>query len=634
MFDFVRKNNRLLQIGLAIVIVPSFILVGVQGYQGMQNNGPRVAEVADHKITQEEWDNAHRRDIERLQAQYPNLDASFFDTPEFKKRSLDALIQMRLMSYAAEDMRLVTPDARLQRIFSTDPQFEAWRNADGSINKNVLVGQNRTTAQIEAQLRQNISSEQVLAGITDSSLDLNGVSGMNLEALLQQREIQIKKFDPKEYFAKLTPSDDDLKKYYADAKNTPLLLAPEKADIQYVLLSADDVKKNLTVSKDEMEKYYETNKKRFSLPEERRASHILVKVDKAASDEAKKAAQDKAKQLLAEVTKTPGLFEELAKKNSDDPGSASNGGDLGYFGRGAMVPPFEDAAFSTQSGLISKLVQSDFGYHIIKVTGARGGKLKSFAEAEADIKSEIENQLAQQKFSEIAEQFKNTVFEQSSSLQPVATQLKLTIQEAKDVTLNPATNPKGPLNNPAVLKAIFDANNLAKKLNTEAIEVGPQQLISARVVRHTAAEKPAFDQIKDKVRALWLVDQALVKAKQDGEAALASAKKDGSLTGLESPLVISRPKAMNQPAPLVNAVMAAPTTSLPQWIGVDLGKEGYAIVKINKVEAADKSTVDSLRPSYAQAWNAAEIQAYTEALKKRYKVKISDKSVAEGSKQN
>ena len=630
MFEFVRKHNRLLQFLLALVIVPSFVLVGVQGYDSFRDAGGSVAEVAGRKISQTEWDNAHRREIDRLRSSAPQVDAAVFDRPEMKAQTLESLVQRYLLTHAANDLRLVTPDPRLQRLFRADPQLAFLRNPDGSVNKDALIAQGMTAAQLEAQLRQDLSTRQVLNGVSGTAFNAKAPADVALDALLQQREIQVLRVASKDFASKVQPGDADLQRYYDDPAHAAQFQSPEQADVQYVVLDAAAIKKTLSISKDELRKYFDENASRYVSAEERRASHILIKADASASADDKQKARAKAEALLAEVRKSPASFAELARKNSDDPGSASKGGDLDFFRRGAMVKPFEDTAFALKQGEISNVVESDFGFHIIQVTGVRGGEKQSFESLEAQLRTEVETQLVQRKYAELAEQFSNTVYEESDNLQPVADKLKLTIQEAKGMGRQPVPDAAGPLAHPKLLAALFSDDSIKNKRNTEAVEVAPQQMAAARIVKHTPAAKRPLAEVKDAVRAAVVADEAAVLARKTGESRLTEAKKSG-LEGLPTALVVSRSNTAEQPREVVNAVLAADAKQLPAWIGVDLGREGYAVIRLNKVLPADAAAKEGLAAKYTQAWTQAEETAYYQALRDRYKVKVNNAATAKAS---
>lgn len=620
MFDFVRNNSRILFFVLVLLIIPSFVFFGVQGYtQFVEGNEP-VAKVAGERITQAEFDNAYRNHIERLRMQMPGVDIKAFDTPEMKQQVLDALVRDRVLWAAADKLHMVTSDERLRRLFASDPQFAALRNPDGTVNKDILSAQGMSSEQFAQRLGRDLAVSQVLRSVEGSAMASKAVSDIGLDAFLQQREIQVRRFDAKDQAAKVNPSDADLQAFYKDPANVALFNAPEEASVEYVVLSMEAIKKGITVPDADLRKYYEENIARYATPEERRASHILVKADKDAPAAERDKARAKAQVLLEEVRKNPASFADVARKNSDDPGSAANGGDLEFFSRGAMVKPFEDAAFSLAKGAISDIVESDFGYHIIQVTDQRGGEKKPFEAVKAEIEEEVRNQLARTRYAEVAEQFSNLVYEQSDTLQPAAEKLGLQIQKAEHVTRTPAPGAQGALANPRLLEAIFAPDAVNNKRNTEAIEIGPQQLASARIVMHTPARTRPFDEVKDQVRAQVVARESAALARKEGEAKLAAWQQAPDTATLDAAVKVSRVQPGNLGRAIVDAALKAKADKLPAWVGVDLGTEGYAVVRVNQVTGrAEVPGAEQLPAQYAQAWAAAETQAYYEALKKRFK---------------
>lgn len=620
MFDFVRNNSRILFFVLVLLIIPSFVFFGVQGYtQFVEGNEP-VAKVAGERITQAEFDNAYRSHIERLRMQMPGVDIKAFDTPEMKQQVLDALVRDRVLWAAADKLHMVTSDERLRRLFTSDPQFAGLRNPDGTVNKDILSAQGMSSEQFAQRLGRDLAVGQVLRSVEGSAMASKAVSDIALDAFLQQREIQVRRFDAKDQAAKVNPGDADLQAFYKDPANASRFNAPEEASIEYVVLSMDAIRKGITVPDADLRKYYEENIARYATPEERRASHILVKADKDAPAAERDKARAKAQSLLEEVRKNPASFAEVAKKNSDDPGSAANGGDLEFFSRGAMVKPFEDAAFSLAKGAISDIVESDFGYHIIQVTDQRGGEKKPYEAVKAEIEEEVRNQLARTRYAEVAEQFSNLVYEQSDTLQPAAEKLGLQIQKAEHVNRTPAPGAQGALANPRLLEAVFAPDAVNNKRNTEAIEVGPQQLASARIVTHTPARTRPFDEVKDQVRAQVVARESAALARKEGEAKLAAWQQAPDTATLDAAVKVSRVQPGNLGRAIVDAALKARADKLPAWVGVDLGSEGYAVVRVNQVNGrAEVPGAEQLPAQYAQAWAAAETQAYYEALKKRFK---------------
>jgi peptidyl-prolyl cis-trans isomerase D len=259
---------------------------------------------------------------------------------------------------------------------------------------------------------------------------------MALNAYFEKREIQLARFNAADFAAKLTPTDADLEQFYK--ANEKLFQAPEQASIEYVVLDLDTVKKESDRQPEaDLKTYYDQNIQRLSGTEERRASHILIASPKTAPAADREKAKAKAQELLALVKKSPDTFADVARKNSQDPGSAPNGGDLDFFARGSMVKPFEDAAFAMKKGDISDVVESEFGYHVIKLTDIKAPKQRSFEEMKPELEAELKKQQAQKKFAETADAFTNGVYEQSDSLKPVADRLKLEIKSAAKVTRQP-----------------------------------------------------------------------------------------------------------------------------------------------------------------------------------------------------
>lgn len=622
MFDFVRRNTRILQLILVLLILPSFVLVGMEGYSQFTDNAGTVAKVGKQKVSQQEWDNAHRNFVERQRSQRPDLDMSLFDRPEVKQQSLDALIREYVLLMAANDQHLAVPAGRIMRIFANDPQFAALRNPDGTVNKALLEARGMTPLQLETMLRQELTVAQVLGGVQASSHGSQASTRAAVDALFQVRDVQWQKFEPKAYMAQLAPTAEQLQAFYKDPANAGWLTTPEQADVQYVVLDLDTLKARVSVSEDDLRRSYKENIQRYSTPEERRASHILIKAEASATAEQKKAARAKAEQLLAQLQKNPAQFAELARKNSDDPGSGANGGDLDFFGRGDMVKPFEDAAYGLKPGQLSGIVESEFGFHIIQLTAVRGGETKPFETVRAEIEDDARKQLAQRQYAEAAEKFTNMVYEQSDSLQPVADELKLTVQTANGVLRQPIGQEQGVMANRRLLDTLFDATNRAKGHNTEAVEVGTNKLVSARIVKYRPAALMPFAEAQAQVRERWIKAQALKAARADAEQKMALGKQSPEKVAMPAAVQMSRRTMFAQPAAVLDAALRVPEKQLPAWTVVSLGDEGVALLKVNKVVPLEvkPEELKEMQAQFSGYWARAEADAYYRALKREYKV--------------
>ena len=640
MFESIRKHSKIVMFLLFLLIIPSFILVGIDSNY-FSGGSPVVARVDGKDITQADWDNAHRMESDRIRAQSPGIDAKLLDSPQARYATLERLVRDRVLQVAAQDMHMLTSDARLARELQSIPQIAALKRADGTLDAEAyraLAGaQGLTPEGLEARIRQDLSVNQVMGGVMGSAFSGPAEARLALDALFQRREIQIARFNASAFVSKVVVTDADLEAYYT--AHPAKFQQAEQASVEYVVLDLDAVKAGITLSEDDLRTYYKENLNRLAGKEERRASHILINASKDAPADARTQAKAKAEELLAQVRKAPGSFAEIAKKESQDPGSAPSGGDLGFFGRGAMVKPFEDAVFSMKKGEISDVVETDFGFHIILLSDIKTPRQPSFEELRPSLEAELKLQQAQRKFAEVAEAFANGVYEQADSLQPVADKLKLKIQTAEGVTRTPAAGGAGPLANARFLEALFQSDSLQNKRNTEAIEIGTSVLAAGRVTAYQPAMTLPLDKARDQVRAIYIAEKSAELARQEGQAKLTAWKAaPDAASGLTAALTVSRDRLQDQPRSVVDAALRANVDQLPAWTGVDLGAQGYAVVKINRVvprDGVDDARARMEREQYLQSWASAEALAYYDLLKQRFKVQIkAPRPVAQAELQN
>lgn len=627
MFDFVRKHTKIMMVLMFLLIIPAFVLVGVDGYKQMNEDGATVAKVASRSITQAQWDSAHKNEVDRLRASMPGLEAKVLESPQARYETLERLVREAVMEEAATDSHLNISDARLAQELQKIPAIAALRKPDGQLDmerySQLVASQGLTPDGFEARMRQDVSVRQVQAGLMASAFAPKGVADMALNAFFERRDVQITRFRPGDFTDKIALTDADVEAFYK--ANNPMFQAPETVDIEYLVLDLDAVKKSISVSEADLRTYFEQNAATLEAKEERRASHILINAPKDMKSAERQKAREVAQQLLVKVLEKPDTFGATASKFSQDTGSAVKGGDLDFFGRGAMVKPFEDAVFALRKGEISKLVESDFGFHIIKLTEIRTPPKATFESVRAKLEDELRAQQAQRKFAEVAETFSNGAYEQSDALKPLAQRLKLDIQTATGLQRSPAPGASGVLANPKLLAAVFGPDALEKKNNTEAVETASNQLVTARVTAHALAHTLALDAVRPQVKARLLQTRSADMAKSQGAASLAQWKATPNAATLKETATVSRDRGQTITGPLLEALMGADAQTLPAWVGVDLGAQGYAVARINKVLPRDEpiATVAAQeRAQFAQWVASAESQAYLEVLKSRFKVQI------------
>jgi peptidyl-prolyl cis-trans isomerase D len=624
MFDFVRKHTKIMQLILFLLIFPSFVLVGINGYNSMKEKGEPVAKVAGREILQGDWDAAHKQEVDRLRQQMPTLDSKLLESPAARYATLERLVRDRVLAAAADDMRLHISDQKLRQLLAADKSLDAFYDANGKLDaQRFMSATGQTPEQFRAGLLAELSSRQVMAGVGGTSFATAAQAALSLNAYFEKREVQIARFATADYAGRVNPTDAELEAFYK--ANAAMFQAPEQANIEYMVLDLDTVKKSVAVNEQDLKTYYEQNASRMGGQEERRASHILIAAPKGAPAAERDKAKAKAEELLAVVKKAPESFADVAKKKSQDPGSAVNGGDLDFFTRGAMTKAFEDAAFALKKGEISPVVETEFGYHIIKLTDIKSPKQKTFEEMKPELEAEVKKQQAQRKYAEVADTFSNGVYEQADSLKPVADKLKLEIRTAANVRRTPAPGAPPALANAKFLGALFSPDSIEKKRNTEAVEIAPSTLVAGRITQYTPARTMPLAEVKDQVRQRVVAARAAELAKKDGMEKLAAWKANPAAANLPASIVLSRQETQKQPAPVIEAALRADPAALPGFAGVDLGEQGYAVVKVNKVlprEVQPDAVARQDRDQYVQAWGSAENLAYYNLLKDRLKVQI------------
>lgn len=625
MFDSIRNHKKYLMGFLMILIIPSFVLFGIEGYSRFNEGGKRVAQVAGQGITQQEWDAAHQRYADDLLATSPGLERRLLDSEVARYNSLRRLVEERVLAVASQKERLVVSDARLARQLQQDPVVASLRKPDGTLDmgqyRQLLSSQGMTPEMFESGLRAELARRQMLQIVGASGFIAPAVSKAMGDAYFESREIQWQRLSPRAFESRVKVTDAEVEQFYN--ANKALFQSTEQADVEYVVLDLDAVARGITLNEADLKAYYEQNLARLAGSEQRRASHILLTVASGASADEKTKVKAKAQALREQLRAAPGKFAELARAESQDPGSARNGGDLDYFARGAMVKPFEDAAFSLDKGQISDVVESEFGFHIIQVTDIKSPPKRSFESMRAELEPELKKQQAQRKFSEVAEQFSNTVYEQSDSLAPVAEKLKLKVQTVQGLTRQ---GQPGPLSNAKLLEALFATDSVQKKRNTEAVELGANQLAAARVVQYAPSATQPLETVASQVRARLVAERAAALAKADGEAKLAAWKAKPETAQLPAAITVSRDRSEGLPPKVLNAVLSADLAAAPAWVGLDEGQAGYVIAKVIKSVPRVAPAPEMARQEakeLAELWGGAEAMSYMAYLRTKYKAEIT-----------
>jgi peptidyl-prolyl cis-trans isomerase D len=607
---------------LALITIP-FALFGIDSYLRDAGSNASVAEVNGESISIQAYDNALKNMRNRLQAD-GKVDVAQLESPEVKAMVLNQLIHNQLLSEEVKEAKYAISDAQLATYITGMPEFQK----DGKFSQELydqLLAQNQLTpSKFEASMRADLLAQQAQEGITRLGFISNARKDQALMLANQKRVVSVAEIKSKDFISQVKVDSKDVKAYYDKHKDK--LIVPEKVKIEFLLLSAASLIPSMRVDDAEVKKYYDENAAKYHGDEQRRASHILIGFGVNASPEQKSEAKAKAEGILAELRKNPKEFESLAIKNSQDPGSATKGGDLGAFGRGAMVKPFEDAAFSMKVDQISDLVESEFGYHIIKLTEVTG-QSTDFESLKAQIKGDLMYQKAQVAFAEQAETFSNLVYEQSDSLAPAAKAFNGQVQISDWISREDGAKF---FKNDKIMSLIFSDEVLKDHRNTEAVEVSPNNLVSARVVEYKPAAPKAFDEVKAAIEDLLKVDAASKLAIDKGEAALKALRAGHAVPALEwiPEVTVDRKHAEGLTDIAMTQVYKTSTEKLPSYSGLSDNKQGYLLVKVVKVESPTLTNDEAAvveKSDFESAVASEYLAAYKKSLKDKSKVKVNDK---------
>ena len=634
MYDFVYKHKRWLQIALLVLIVPPFALFGIDFYFRNTDAGGSLARVGDVRISEVEFSQALRQAQEKMREMMRDKpDPSLLNSPQLKESVLNELIERKITLSHAAKAGMTISDSELQRMIAG---VEAFHDESGKFSRDryrqLLQGQGLSVATFENQVRTNILLEQVRSVYSGSAFIPDSVADRLLKIREQEREVSQAVFNPADYRKQVKISDADADKYYSEHKGE--FLVPERVKVEFVVLSLEAYQRSVQVSDEEVRKFYLESQSRYQTPEERRASHILIPAAATASPEEKAKAKVLAEDLFRQVKANPKKFGELAAKFSKDPGSAEKGGDLGFFGRGLMVKPFDEAAFSMKVGDIVGPVETQYGYHVIRLDAIKPTQTTPLEAVRAQIVEELRKPKVAKAFAEAADNFNNLVYEQFDSLQPAVDALKLTLQKS-DWVSRAGGNANPLLNNDKLLAALFSDEVLKNKHNTSAIEVQPNMLLAARVVEHKPSEGLPLDQVRKDI-VQHLADQAALQlAEKDGRTALDKLKKGESVAlpwSAAQTVTLQKRQGLHPEA--AQSVFGADTAKLPAYIGVPVSQGRFVIYRVTKVKDVAETNPEqrkALQKQVTQMIGQEQYIAYLASLRQRADVKIDRKKLEQGS---
>ena len=562
---------------VGLISVP-FALWGIQEYIGTGYETV-VVSVDGVEITERQVDERFqdfRRNLqERLGDAYqPGL----FDDEQLKKEVLEEMINENVILQASLDMGLRVGDVMVREMILMQEAFQVDDRFDQQTYERNLRMQGQSSAGFEERVRRYLLSNQLSIAVTNSELVTEHEANEAIRLALQKRDVAYYVIPAAMYISEETISDDDMRAYYD--VNQEQFRAQEQVQLEYIRLDAATISPLLDTSTEEqLLAYYEAHKEDKKQNNRRRVSHILIPVDDAVDDDA-------ARQLIGEIQgkiRAGESFEMLAKSHSQDPGSAEEGGDLGYFERGIMDESFDDAAFSLQIDEVSEPVRSEFGYHLIKMTGVEGGEVKPFSEVRDEIEVELRNSEVERLFFDYTERLSDYAFESPDSLEPAAEALGV-----KVITtgwLNRESR-SGIFSSTKVSGAAFSDDVLVRGNNSELIELTPDDVMVVRVLEHKEASIRSFNDVKVRIEDTLRIQHAEAGALKAAEAALVRLRAGEAMNQVALDLQVERPGMIDRnnpitPRPLITQLFKQ---SKGEEFGIArLGSGDQAVFKMTSV---------------------------------------------------
>ncbi len=637
MFNFFRTHQRLMQVVLLILVLPSFVLIGVSGYSSYTSNETELVNIGGTSLTAEEFDQARRVQLQNMQQEQGSaFDLAVVDSPEARRKLLDAMVNRNVLIEIATKEGLSVSDGVLRQAIAAIPDFQVEGVFSPERYNTLLTSSGISIRAFEESQRADLTLGRVLGPVAQTTELPTEIANLVDKALTTTRKVELLNFDTANYLKPESITDAEVQAWYDD--NQDVLRLPQYVDVSYVVLDEAAARKSVpTPTPEELKAYYDQNKSRFGRAERINLSHILVAVKADASEEERKAARERADQLVAEAKQEGADFAALAQENSDDKGTARNGGNLSWISRGAL-PDMDAAIFELRTGDVSPAVQSVDGFHIFKANAYEAESVQPLEELAAQLEQEIRQQVAAQRFADMATQLTSLVYESPESLQSTADALGLPVRHAKGVTrdglLDAAIIGEAAaqssadaelLNDPRVRRALFSSQSLNQRQNAGVIEVAADNIVAVRAEEIYAPSVPALDQVKAAIVERLAVEKAQKQVQEEGKKALASLTADGQLPAGDAKFgwerSVNRLNNADLSEAVVNAAMSADVTTLPSYVGVETDN-GYSVIKVTGESVADLDPAlkDFLQQQMRQLLANAEEQAGMAALRAELKV--------------
>ena len=583
---------------IVILLIIPFALWGINEYFGT-GGSLVVANVNGEEITQQTYQREFYLQRDRMREMFGDqFNPSLMD-PQIKQKALDDIINREVIVQTANEVGYRISDDFLVQTIQGFEAFQENGEFSNQLYKQQLSAQGESPSTFEYRIQRAVLSQQMYSGVAATPV----VTKYDVDYLLklqeQTRDIGYMVLKADSFKQEADATEEAIKQYYD--QNSDRYMAPEMVSLQYLELNAAALATDEQPTEEELKQFYEERASLYVTPEERRTRHILVNVDTGATQEQIQAAKQKAEDLRKQIAEGAD-FEKLAKENSDDPGSAQLGGDIGFFGKDSLDPAYEEAMFSLKVGEVSEPVLSAFGYHIIKLEEIREQKAKPFEEVKPTLIAEYQKGIAERKYFELTEKLTNLAYEVPDTLEDAAGATGL---EIKTTNLFPRNGGPGIAANPKVAAAAFSDDVLKQGYNSEPIGIGENHVVVIRVKEHQDAKLKPFDEVKETIKVQLINEKARERVKKQGlniieqlakgEATPAAAAKIANVEWNKAGELKRTDRTIDGKIVQQAFKMAKPQEGKTTFAGTQLASGDYAVVGVNKVTDGDVSSIEEAK---------------------------------------
>ncbi len=623
MLEKIREGSQGLaaKIILGLVIL-SFALAGIGGYLG-QSTEQSVAEVNGVKITQREFARAYENERARLEQQFGEYFAQLANDPSYmaqvRQSVTDRLVQQELQTQLAAEMGLRVSDEQVKQTILELPAFQFGGQFSNDRYLQVIRQMGYQADGFREYLREEMTRSQLVSALAGTDFTLSNELSQAVGLQQQQRAIDYVVLDNNAYKAQVEVSDEEVQEYYD--LNQAQFLSPEQVKVSYVELSADDLELAEPITDEQINDYYQQNKAYYSEPEKRRVAHILVEYG-----DDQDSAEQKANDLLTQLNNGAD-FAELASNESDDIVSAEMGGDLDWIERDMLDPDFEKAAFALQNvGELSQVVESEFGYHIIKLTDLQPGETKPLAEVKEDIRTELAKVEKADLFYEQQTELAELSFEVADTLEDAAAAVGAQVQTTPWLARGQLS---APLNEANVQAAIFSPELLEDRVNSEVLDLGNEHVIVVRIADHKPAATKPLAEVSEQIKQTLIAEKATAKAKEQGEELFAELQSGTSLNAIaqQAGVEMQSEDALNRrsfsvaPALVEQVFKLAHPQDGPVVDMVELNNGNIALVALKSVNTPSETEVNAqVKQNLTMQMANKNYQSFIEALEAQAEV--------------